>query len=101
MMTTGIRRLCCALFIILQVNCVRLQNYCTKRFDNNVKTLDLINEQLTYLWSQLDFEITSAQDSTLKARRQSNRNNIALIELVIIGNVLKLAARVSNKMSRA
>ena len=34
--------------------------FCEKRFDSQIKVLELVESQLEYLWAQLDLEITQA-----------------------------------------
>ena len=67
---------------------------CEKRFDQRLKTLEVIDSQTDYLWGQLNVEIKKAGKDARGARNQVNRNNIAMINTVILGNILKLAGRV-------
>ena len=56
--------------------------------------MEVIDSQTDYLWGQLNVEIKKAGKDARGARNQVNRNNIAMINTVILGNILKLAGRV-------
>ena len=69
--------------------------FCHTRFNQKLELLKLVDVQLNYLWSQVDVEISQAEKAVLAAKAKVNRDNAAFVGFDVIGNILKIAGRVS------
>ena len=72
-------------------------NFCQNRFEKRLQTLDLLDDQLNYLWHQLGQEVINTKQGIIEGRAKSNRIDYSVIAGVIMGNILRLAGRVSFK----
>ena len=70
-------------------------NFCENRFSKRLQTLNLLDQQLQYLWYQLGEEVINTRQNIIEAQAKSNKINWAVIAGVIAGNILRLAGRVS------
>ena len=70
-------------------------DFCQNRFEKRLQTLDLLDKQLNYLWYQLGQEVINTKRGIIEGRAKSNRINYSVITGVIMGNILRLAGRVS------
>ena len=83
------------LFLSLCILSSSLADFCQNRFEKRLQTLDLLDQQLNYLWHQLGQEVIESKRGIIEARAKSNRNHYSVIAGVIAGNILRLAGRVS------
>ena len=74
-------------------------NFCENRFAKRLQTLNLIDQQLQYVWYQLGQEVVNTKQNIIEAQAKSNKINWAVIAGVIGGNILRLAGRVSRFFS--
>ena len=72
-------------------------NFCQNRFEKRLQTLDLLDDQLNYLWHQLGQEVINTKQGIIEGRAKSNKIDYSVIAGVIMGNILRLAGRVSFK----
>ena len=70
-------------------------DFCQNRFEKRLQTLDLLDKQLNYLWYQLGQEVINTKRGIIEGRAKSNKINYSVITSVIMGNILRLAGRVS------
>ncbi len=73
-------------------------DYCHLRFSQRFKTLQAIDNQLDFLWSDLGGQIAEAKKSIFEARAKGNRNLWAVIASVAAGITIFLAGRVSKNI---
>ena len=60
-----------------------------------MQTLKVVDQHLDYLWNILDEQVHDTRKDVLEARIKSNKLDYNYIVVNVLGNILKLAGRVS------
>ena len=69
--------------------------YCDRRFEKRLETLKVVDQHLDYLWNILHEQVQDTHKAVLESRIKSNKLDYNYIVVNVLGNILKLAGRVS------
>ena len=82
------------IFLTIFIKFVKSE-YCDRRFEKRLETLKVVDQHLDYLWNILDEQVQDTHEAVIESRIKSNKLDYNYIVVNVLGNILKLAGRVS------